>query len=43
MKKLMIQHGGYIPFSSLGGSHHKDIDKKSKKDNLKNQKKANHQ
>ena len=30
-EKLMVQHGGYIPFSSLGGSHHKDNDKKSKK------------
>ena len=28
-EKLMVQHGGYIPFSVLGGKHHES--KKSTK------------
>ena len=30
-KKLMAQHGGYIPFTALGGKHHTEHSKKRTK------------
>jgi hypothetical protein len=37
-KKLMKQHGGYIPFTVLGGKHHKKPSTKRTNRLLKNKK-----
>jgi|TARA_B110000467_G_C17979819_1_gene294695 hypothetical protein len=39
-KKLMAQHGGYIPFTVLGGKYHKKPSKKRTKRPTKNNKKT---